>query len=58
MPEEWITGAIVPILKMGNPMECANYRVITLVNATYILTSIIMRRVKVYRNLDNISRIT
>jgi sorting nexin-29 len=42
MPDEWKTGIICLLHKKGDPMQCANYRGISLLNTTYKIFSKIM----------------
>ena len=42
LPIDWTEGAIVPIHKKGDQLECANYRGITLLNTTYKVFSAIL----------------
>ena len=46
---EWRIGIICPLLKKGDPMQCANYRGITLLNTTYkVFTKIVYARLLHY----------
>lgn len=45
MPKDWEVGRMITIHKKGDPMECRNYRGITLLNNAYkILATIIQKR--------------
>jgi hypothetical protein len=47
MPEDWSAGLICPIHKKGDPMECKNYRGITLLNIGYkVFSKILFERLK------------
>jgi sorting nexin-29 len=46
---EWRIGIICPLLKKGDPMQCANYRGITLLNTTYkVFSKIVYARLLHY----------
>lgn len=53
MPYEWTIGAICPLHKKGDQLECSNYRGITLLNVAYkILSNVLCDRLQPY--VDNI----
>ena len=55
MPSDWEEGLICPIYKKGDPLECTNYRGITLINVAYkIFSNILYERLKIYT--DNVIR--
>jgi len=46
---DWRIGIICPLLKKGDPMQCANYRGITLLNTTYkVFSKIVYARLLHY----------
>lgn len=50
IPEEWKLAVLYPIYIKGDKLNCANYRVIFLLNVTYkVLSTAINRRLLVYR---------
>jgi sorting nexin-29 len=49
IPQEWEKGLICPIHKKGDPLECQNYRGITLLNTMYkVFSNILYTRLKPY----------
>jgi hypothetical protein len=39
LPQEWEEGALCPVHKKGNQLECRNYRGITLLTSSYKIFS-------------------
>jgi sorting nexin-29 len=49
IPQKWEEGLICPIHKKGDPLECQNYRGITLLNTMFkFFSSILYTRLKPY----------
>jgi len=44
IPDEWRLAVIIPIYKKGDRMDCANYRGISLLNATYKVLSYVLHQ--------------
>lgn len=49
VPNEWKISVVCPILKKGDPLDCKNYRRISLLCSAYkILSNILFERLKPY----------
>ncbi|XP_058127717.1 uncharacterized protein LOC131291223 [Anopheles ziemanni] len=45
LPQDWMTGVVVPVFKKGDRLDCENYRGITIPNAAYkIFSQLLLHR--------------
>jgi hypothetical protein len=48
LPDQWQESIIVPIHKTGDKTDCNNYRGISLLSTSYILSNILLSRLSPY----------